>query len=75
MCNKGQVHTNSLERVNGRTVPVMSNGLQVVAQSIECYLQLQPGPRPKEEWHSIFEGNSRLLNPDLLQCDPILETI
>lgn len=40
LCNRGQVHTSSLERVNGRTVPVVAGGLQVVAQSIEWCLQL-----------------------------------
>lgn len=39
-CSRGQVHTGALERVNGRIVRVVATGLQVVAQSIECHLQL-----------------------------------
>lgn len=66
MCNRGQVHTSSLETVNGRIVPVVASGLQVVAQSIKYYLELA-WSQPSEGMELIFEGNSGLLNPDLQQ--------
>lgn len=82
VCNRGQVHTSALERVNGRIVRVVASGLQVVAQSIECHLQLPwsqpPGgmalPFLKVTLGWKYGGENGLLKPDLQQWDLILET-